>query len=335
MPNSKLEQLYARLARSVTSLAVDKDYVREILNGGIGVRGVNVDVEPQIGERKAPNGRDYHVKIRASTSGVARDAGIIPMEAWQRGGLANFSRNPVILAFHDHEQPIGISVHTELNHSLDQYWLFHEESDISRLMKKLYERGFMRAASVGFLVRDFEILDEKEEQRIQKELGITDPIFWRAIDVELLETSAVPVPSDANALVLEHAIANARAHGLDGIQELINRTNFRSTQMPSDNENMQAEEPKDTVATEPVVEPTPPAPVSAVSEERVAALEAQVAELKQRLDTPPSETVTETPATEGFTEELVELSIEKNDGESDEDAINRYIDESLATSDTQ
>lgn len=327
MPNSKLDLLSARLERFAPS---EQNYIREVLDGKVGVRGVNVEVERQTGERKAPNGQDYHVKIRASTTGVARDMGIIPMEAWQKGGLANFSRNPIILAFHDHTQPIGISVHTELNattRSLDQYWLFHEESDISRLMRKLYERGFMRAASVGFLVKDFQILDESEEKQIQKEMGISDPIFWRALDAELLETSAVPVPSDANALVLEHAIANARAVDID-VRELADRTNFRSTQMPNDNKDSNAEGTQEPVV-EPVVEPTPPAPTPSVSEERFAALEAQVNELKERLDTP-APTVTETPATEEFTEELVQLSIEKREGESDEDALNRYIDEIAA-----
>lgn len=327
MPD-RFEQLAARLERST----IDQKYVREVLNGGVGVRGVSVEVERQVGERKAPNGADYHVKIRASTSGVARDAGIIPMEAWQKGGLANFTRNPIILAFHDHKQPIGISVHTELNHALDQYWLFHEESEISRLMRKLYEKGFMRAASVGFLVKEFEIIDEKEEQRLQKELGITDPIFWRALDAELLETSAVPVPSDAGALVLEHAIANARALGLD-VKELVAHTNFRSTQMPDDNKSTTEGTPKAEATIEtPAGTPaeSQPAQAPAISEERFAALENEVKELREKIATPAPATAS-TPATEEFTDDIVSISIEMREGESEEDALARYIDETLAS----
>lgn len=302
--------------------------------------GVSVEVERAVKGRKAPNGEDYHVKIRASTEDVARDAGIIPLEAWADGGLTNFLRNPVILAYHDYKQPIGISVHTEIDaegtRSLLEYWRFHEESEVSRMMKKLYEHGYMRAASVGFIVKDFEIIDEKEEARLQEKYGTKDPIFWRAKEAELLETSAVPVPADPAALSIEHAITNGRAAGID----ISSLRSYSQTETETV-DNVETEERTET--------PTPAAEPEVPSlEERVAALETLCADLMNRLadsdsdadnrSTTDSGAESGTPVTnsggegERSTEasDEAEVEIEKREGESDEQAVARFIDETIA-----
>lgn len=212
------EKLIERLAAS--KFAARADEILNVVRGKEPLRfGSSVDVERASG-RKAPNGEEYHVRIAASTEAIARDSGVIPITAWAKGGLKNFAKNPIILAFHDHKKPIGRSVHTELtSDKLIQYWEFHQESDDSRLMKTLYEKGFMRAASVGFLVHDWQFIDElseKEYEVLEKKYGnAVKDIYWIARKAELLETSAVPVPSDPNALEFSFAARSAEAHGLD------------------------------------------------------------------------------------------------------------------------
>jgi len=316
--------------------------IEAILRGSSSLRaGVTVDVERANKGRKAPNGEDYHVMIRASTEAVARDAGIIPLEAWAGGGLANFLRNPIILAYHDNKQPIGISVHTEIdstgNRALVEYWRFHEESEVSRMMKKLYENGYMRAASVGFIVKDFEIIDEKEEARLQEKYGTKDPIFWRAKEAELLETSAVPVPSDPAALSIEHAITNGRAAGID-VASLRSYSNPETE--PVDTPNTEATTEAPSVET---------AETQQSLEERVAALETLCADLMSRLaeteSSADSRTMTdsgaesETPVTTEGDEgtrsteasDEAEVEIEVKDGETEAQALDRYIDEIIAS----
>src|SRR3954468_3169337 len=140
----RIARLGERLAQS--KFAANSEHILDVVRGKEPLRaGMPVEVERATGSRKAPNGETYHVKIKASTEAIARDQGIIPISAWEKGGLRNFPENPIILAYHDHKQPIGRSVYTELNgNALIEYWEFHLESEVSRMMQKLYEKGFMR-----------------------------------------------------------------------------------------------------------------------------------------------------------------------------------------------
>lgn len=354
MPNRpQFEQVLERIGSG--RLAPRKDEIASILRGVTALRaGMPVEISlPTQGEKRAPNGRDYHVKMRASTGNVARDAGIIPMSAWRDGGIARFNENPVILAYHDHKQPIGVSVHTEISKkekALVEYWLFHEESETSRMMKKLYEKGFMRASSVGFLVHDFELVDEAKEKELQDELGTRDPIYWIATRAELLETSAVPVPADPYALAIEHAIENGRASGID-VKSLIGWSRGDFPKETPVAEKTEAEKAVIAAAEAAEVERKKqelsgtPAPADSSKEvealnARIVVLEAankelrgllesfeeRVAKVETRGITPEAEVTTE--GDEARAEQLVE--IEKLAGETDEQAINRFLDAAVA-----
>lgn len=305
--------------------------------------GVDVDIHSAKEGERAPNGHDYHIKMRASTENVARDAGIIPMTAWREGGLARFQQNPVILAFHNsRDLPIGISVHTEISKkesSLIEYWLFHEETEQSRTLKKLYDRGFMRAASVGFIVHDFDVLDDKQEKEMQKELGTSDPIYWVATRAELLETSAVPVPADPYALAFEHAVDNGRASGFISYSA----ADFRSRTAKT--EETVPEENKDTVSSPETR--TDDSSIKTSEESELVALRAEVAELRGLVDAmqerlaavetrgagaaPEAGATTE--GSEARAEQAEEddvVEVECREGETPEQAIDRLIAESVA-----
>lgn len=152
-----------------------------------------VRVTRQEGDEGAPNGEPFHVRIRASTDGLARDGGVIPLR---------------------------ISVFDELDadqRALVSFWRFHEESDESRLARRLYEGGFMRAASVGFAIHDWHEPDEDELAELREQENVPDSaeIRWVADEAELLEESAVAVPADPGALALDRALNDARGAGLD------------------------------------------------------------------------------------------------------------------------
>ena len=126
---------------------------------------------------------DYTLEVAiASDNSEDRMGEVIEQEGWE---LDNFKSNPVLLWSHNHrEPPIGKVVDIKI---VDNKLLFRpqfavKENDFAEKIWKLYKGGFLSAFSVGF--------KSKERQ------GDT---FKRA---ELLEISAVPVPSNANALVV-------------------------------------------------------------------------------------------------------------------------------------
>jgi hypothetical protein len=163
----------------------------------------------------APNNQSYDVKIRASTSKLARDGGIIESDAW-KDGLASYRRNPVIQFAHRYDQPpVGQSVYTDIDKkdgSLVQYvrWLDGLSEDpydqLAHRLRRLYETGGMRTWSVGFRILEWRDPTNDEKSKALKK---NQKIYWVATKAELLETSAVPVPADAGAVTVEKQIAAA------------------------------------------------------------------------------------------------------------------------------
>ena len=156
--------------------------------------------------RRAPNGEDFHVRIAASTETLSRDNGIIPVSAWERHLSKFFPDNPVLLFAHwPFEPPIGRAVDLELktgrNARMLQWWLFNDVTRLSQDVHALYEIGDMRAASVGFMLRAWHRADEAELKKLSKKFPDINEFTWIADEAELVETSAVPTPSDFKALV--------------------------------------------------------------------------------------------------------------------------------------
>jgi hypothetical protein len=217
------EQLITQIlkrAEQSSTLAPRVDDLQKVLRGEEPLRaGTPVTVRKADEAGKAPNGESFHIAVKASTSRIARDGGIVPIEAWENGGLERFRANPMIMPFHNYRTfPIGISVYEELNkenRTLEEYWRFNELTQDSKISRQMYEGGWMRAVSVGFIIRDGRFLTEKEAKEIKKNLGTEDDVFWMATRAEKLETSSAPIPSDPYALVFETSLSSGRAHGLD------------------------------------------------------------------------------------------------------------------------
>jgi HK97 family phage prohead protease len=121
----------------------------------------------------------------ASTNDEDRSGDIIASDAWKNSGaLANYLKNPIILAFHDMSRPIGKTISHEVkeNGLSITAKISKSAGDIIGLIKE----GILSAFSVGFMIKDADF-DPKSGIFMIKEL-------------ELYEVSVVSIPANQNAL---------------------------------------------------------------------------------------------------------------------------------------
>ncbi|MDD5016537.1 MAG: HK97 family phage prohead protease [Eubacteriales bacterium] len=128
-----------------------------------------------------------------------RDNDIIEVAGWN---LDQYIKNPVFLWAHNYnEPPIGKAINVEKDMVtrklvFDVKFPTADEYPFADTIYKLYKGGYINATSVGFKGVKFKTRDEPE---------VTAMPEWqrgrRYIEQDLLELSAVPVPSNPNALV--------------------------------------------------------------------------------------------------------------------------------------
>jgi len=118
----------------------------------------------------------------ASANSVDRSGDVIPSSVWEKGML-NYLANPIILAHHDHDDPIGRMV----EHKVDDkgLWIKARVSAAAEIFN-LIKDGVVTAFSVGFRVLDAEY-NSAAELFVIKEL-------------ELIEISVVSVPCNQDTL---------------------------------------------------------------------------------------------------------------------------------------
>jgi HK97 family phage prohead protease/HK97 family phage major capsid protein len=135
---------------------------------------------------KALENDDGSVMVRgmASTADFDRAGDSISAEAWTKGGLKNFEKNPIILFNHDYDRPIGRA--TGMKAGPNGLEL---ECKISKSapgnVAELVKDGVLGAFSVGFRVKDADYIKE------------TDGLMIK--DAELFEVSVVSVPCNQAA----------------------------------------------------------------------------------------------------------------------------------------
>ena len=135
---------------------------------------------------KAHEGDDGSVMIRgmASTADFDRAGDTISAEAWQKGGLQNFEKNPIILFNHDYDRPIGRATGMKAGPNgleLECKISKNAPGNVAELVKD----GVLGAFSVGFRVKDADYIKE------------TDGLMIK--DAELFEVSVVSVPCNQAA----------------------------------------------------------------------------------------------------------------------------------------
>lgn len=112
----------------------------------------------------------------ASTENPDRVGDSLKVADWD---FKNFKKNPVLLAGHDYRPQYVIGVAKNLRADGNKVTfepVFHTITNIAKELKQMYEEGILKAWSVGFIPGDKN---------------------------ELLEVSAVAVPANAEALMLE------------------------------------------------------------------------------------------------------------------------------------
>lgn len=136
---------------------------------------------------KEVNDEEKSIRFIFSTNDEDRHGDVVDQKGWD---LKQYKENPVVLFAHDHWQPaVGQTTEFGLNGEgqLEGVIKFAvEEYDFAETLYKLYKGKFMRAVSVGFRNKRFEV-DQENDRFI-------------LLENELHEVSLVNVPANARAL---------------------------------------------------------------------------------------------------------------------------------------
>ena len=125
-----------------------------------------------------------HICGMASTHDEDRANDVIMAEAWTKGGLGNFEKNPIILFNHDYNKPIGRATGLKVTDNGLELKAKISKSAPDHVAQ-LVKEGILGAFSVGFRVKDADYLSETDGLKIK--------------DAELFEVSVVSVPCNQAA----------------------------------------------------------------------------------------------------------------------------------------
>lgn len=131
------------------------------------------------------------IEFVAATEGKKADGLNLKMDGVE---LDRFRSNPVILWAHNYwSVPIGraVDVHVDGDQLIEKIVFDQDDEEATRVERK-YRAGYLNAVSIGF----------NPKIVVDPDTGEAVP-WWKGGDVtlwELLETSAVPVPMDPDAL---------------------------------------------------------------------------------------------------------------------------------------
>lgn len=120
----------------------------------------------------------------ANTTTKDRQGDVILEEAWTKGGLDNYLKNPIVLAYHNPEKPIGEVTDYGVNNKG-----LHVTAEISKAAGDVYtliREGVLKAFSVGFRVEDADY-DKDTDIFVIKNL-------------EMYELSVVSIPANADSI---------------------------------------------------------------------------------------------------------------------------------------
>jgi hypothetical protein len=171
-----------------------------------------------MGSVKGVNKDDRTLVIIGSDESKDRDGDVITVAGWD---LGNFMKNPVFLFAHDHSGvPIG-SATKVIRRKNPARLEFHEKFPsegvypFADMILNLFQEKVLNATSVGFIPLKWEELPKEED----------DLNRWfpgrKFVKQELLELSAVAVPSNPNALQMNSLAKSIASKSLDEIKEMM------------------------------------------------------------------------------------------------------------------
>lgn len=123
-----------------------------------------------------------YIEGYASTTDMDRSGDVVPQSVWEEG-IKNYLKNPIILAQHDYDEPIGRTI----EHRIDEkgLWIKARISAAAEVFN-LIKDEVLTAFSIGFRILDAEYNAAAEAFLIKK--------------LELVEISVVSVPCNQNTL---------------------------------------------------------------------------------------------------------------------------------------
>jgi HK97 family phage prohead protease len=159
---------------------------------------------------------DNEIEIVGSTATRDRDDEVIVADGID---LRNYKKNPVVLPAHDYWQPaIGRAKSVKLENGKLKFRIeFPEEgvNPVADIYRKLYKSGFMKASSIGFIPKEWNLgKGDKDPRRT----------FTKT---ELLEISLVSVPANPQALVTEKSIQEAMSKGILSYAEVEKASQYK------------------------------------------------------------------------------------------------------------
>ena len=161
--------------------------------------GLNPLMKFIVPERKIDEA-SRRITFTISTGARDRDGDIIEQAGWE---LGDYRKNPVVLWAHDGSSPPiaraeSVAVEGSKLVSVARFPT-REEYAFADTVFQLYKGGFLNATSVGFQPEELELMEGEDP----------GDIGFRFLRQKLMEYSAVPVPSNPEALVV------ARGAGID------------------------------------------------------------------------------------------------------------------------
>lgn len=217
-------------------------------------------------------------EVVITTENLDRYQEVISMEGWE---LEHYRSNPVVLWGHDHNRIIGVATSISIEDGKMVARGKFAPTEEGQEKRKLYEQGFLKATSVGFIEK------EREGNLITK--------------AELLEFSFVSVPANPYALSLamekELSINELVTKGIFTLKEV------ETTEEPEGEPAEPEEEPETPAEPETPEEPAEPTektftnkslqPVAEHLRAALVALEALETEEPERNDDEPEVEETE------------------------------------------
>ena len=131
----------------------------------------------------SPSAKDsIFIEGYASTNDIDRAGDVVPVAVWEKG-IKNYLKNPIILAYHDHNDPVGRVV----QHKVDSkgLWVKARISSASKIFN-LVKDNVLTAFSIGF-----KVLDASYD-------SVTE--IFSIKELELVEISIVSVPCNQNTI---------------------------------------------------------------------------------------------------------------------------------------
>lgn len=177
-------------------------------------------------EKAAGDSGELVIAGLANATTKDRMGDVILQEAWNKGGLDNYAKNPIILAFHNHSKPIGKAL--DVTSSIDGLQIRAQISKAAGDVYELIKDGTLKAFSVGFIVKDAEY-DPKVD-------------IFKILDLELLEVSVVSVPANQDSVFSLDKAFDSEAECLEFKKSFIKTTPIEDKTKESNNQNGSKEE---------------------------------------------------------------------------------------------